>query len=110
MRIDLGGIQILMPQDLLQRAHVHAALQHQRGRCVAKLMGGILAGVQPRPQQGFKLPAGTEKILSPVRFLFPHGAGRVRDDGPEPKSRIRQELLLLAAMLVFFGVLSLALV
>ena len=42
---------MLMSQKLLQGAHVHAVLQHQRGGGVPQLVGGILAGVQPCPQK-----------------------------------------------------------
>ena len=37
--VDLRGIQVVMAQDLLDRPHVHAVLQHQRGGGVAQLVG-----------------------------------------------------------------------
>ena len=44
--VDLRGVQVVVSQHLLEGAHVHAVLQHQRGRRVAELVGGVLAGVQ----------------------------------------------------------------
>ena len=48
MGVDLGGIQVLMAQNFLKGAHIHAVLQHQRGGGMAQLVGGIFAAVQPR--------------------------------------------------------------
>ena len=46
MGVNLGGVQMIVSQDLLERADVHAVLQHQRRGGVAQLMGGILGAVQ----------------------------------------------------------------
>ena len=48
MGINLRGIQVVMPQNLLNRPDVYAVLQHQRGGCVAELMGGVFALVDAR--------------------------------------------------------------
>ena len=40
-----------MAQQLLERAHVHAALEHERGRCVPQLVGGDGVCVQTGLQQ-----------------------------------------------------------
>ena len=47
MRVDLRRIKVLMAQNLLHGLDVHAALQHQRRRCVAQLVRGILRRVEP---------------------------------------------------------------
>ena len=44
---------MLMPEHLLQRAHVNAVLQHECCRCVPQFMRGILTGVQTRAHQVF---------------------------------------------------------
>ena len=46
MGVDFRGVQVLVPQDLLHRLHVHAVLQHQRGGGMAQLVAGILLAVQ----------------------------------------------------------------
>ena len=46
MGVNFRGVQVFMSQDLLDGFHIHAILQHQRGRRVAKLMRGILGTVQ----------------------------------------------------------------
>ena len=46
MGIDLGRIQVIVPQYLLQSPHINAVLQHQRSRCVPELVGGIHTGIQ----------------------------------------------------------------
>ena len=48
MGIDLGGIQMFMPQDLLYGFYIHTVLQHQCGRRVTQLMAGVLGSVQSR--------------------------------------------------------------
>ena len=37
---------MLVAQNLLDRFYIHAVLQHQRGGCMAKLMGRIFAAIQ----------------------------------------------------------------
>ena len=46
MGVDLGGVQVVMAQHLLEGAHIHAVLQHQGGGGVAQLVGGVLRAVQ----------------------------------------------------------------
>ena len=43
MGINLRGIQVVMPQNLLDRPDIDTVLQHQRGGRVAELMGGVFA-------------------------------------------------------------------
>ena len=46
MRINFCGIQVLVTQNLLYSLHVHAVLQHQRGRRVTQLVAGVFIAVQ----------------------------------------------------------------
>ena len=66
MGIDLGGVQMLMPEQLLKRAYVHSVLQHQRRRSVTQLVGGILACVKTGAQKA---------LLDHVVDRFPADAG-----------------------------------
>ena len=45
MRVDLSGIQVIVPQNFLHGPDIHAVLQHQRGGGVPQLVGGVLTGV-----------------------------------------------------------------
>ena len=47
MGVDLRGRNILVPQDLLERQHIDAALVHQRSGGVAQLVGRKPALAQP---------------------------------------------------------------
>lgn len=47
MGIDLGSIQVLMPQHFLKGAHIHAILEHQSGSSMPEFVGGIFTAVQP---------------------------------------------------------------
>ena len=45
MRINLGRVEVIVPQNFLYGFDVHAILQHQRRRRMAQLVGGVLCGV-----------------------------------------------------------------
>ena len=48
MGVNLRGVELFMPEYLLQGQHIDAALLiHERRRRVAQLMNGILLVVQP---------------------------------------------------------------
>lgn len=51
--VDLGGVQVLVTQHLLNGFHIHAAGEHHGRRRVPQLVGGELGGVQPSLQKGF---------------------------------------------------------
>ena len=51
MGIDLGRVQMVVTQDLLESPDIYAVLQHQGGGGVPELVGGILGAVQPGGQQ-----------------------------------------------------------
>ena len=46
MGVDFRRVQMFMPQDLLDRFHVHAAAQHEGGGGVAELVAGVEGSVQ----------------------------------------------------------------
>ena len=46
MGVNLGGVQVIVTQYLLEGAHIHAVLQHQGSGGVAQLVGGVLGAVQ----------------------------------------------------------------
>ena len=46
MRIDFGGVEMVVAKHLLYGSHIHSVLQHQRRRGVTKLVGGILGRIK----------------------------------------------------------------
>lgn len=53
MRIDLRCVEVFMPEYFLQRADIHAVLEHQGCRRVTQLVCAVLRAVQPRFEQRF---------------------------------------------------------
>ena len=52
VRVYLRRVQVLVAQDLLHGAHIHAVLDHQGRSRVPQLVGGVFAGVKPGLQDG----------------------------------------------------------
>ena len=83
MGVDLGGVQVVMAQDLLNGPDIHAVLQHQRGGGVPQLVGGILTGVDPSLGEALfhhGVDAGAADALIPGREE--EGVGVPPGDGP----------------------------
>ena len=53
MGVDLCGVQILVPQNLLDGFYVHTAGKHHSCCRMAQLMGRELGGIQTCLQKGF---------------------------------------------------------
>ena len=72
MRVYLRRVQVLVAQDLLYGAHIHAVLDHQGRRRVPQLVGGVFAGVKPGLQDGL--------FHHSVYALAPHTLAAVGDE------------------------------
>lgn len=51
VRIDLGGVQVVVAQHFLECAYIHAVLQHQSCGGMAQFVGRILGWIQTGIQQ-----------------------------------------------------------